>query len=148
MEEKKIVPTSVTEDNCTVFHAKTKDGKINVVAVNALKVVIARDGAGWFAQGLDIDYAAGGSTPDVAKANFENGLVASIDLHLKAYNSISKLLKPAPQAVWQEMFYGPLIGQNTTQAKNYHQISVHSPDQIKMFTFFQNIEYFELALAA
>jgi hypothetical protein len=137
------------DENCTVLHGKTKDGKTNVVAIGALKVVIAKDASQlWFAQGLDIDYAAEGTSIEDVKKNFVNGLVATIDLHLKAYADLSNVLKPAPQEVWQEMFYGPLMGQKTTVAKKYYQISVHSTDHVQQMAYFENIEYFELALAA
>lgn len=135
-------------EGCTVVQGKTQDGS-HVVGIGALKVVIVKDGPStWFAQGLDIDYSAGGTSVESVKKNFENGLIATIDVHLKAYNNIAKILKPAPQEIWQEMFYGPITAKPTTVASNYYQISVHSPDQIKKFTLFENIEYFELALAA
>ncbi len=140
-----------TEDNCSIFQGKgkTQDGDVHVVAIGALKVVIAKDGANsWFAQGLDIDYAAEGTSVENVKENFVNGLVATIDLHLKAYADLSKFLKPAPQDVWQEMFYGPLMGHKTTVAQKYYQISVHSKDKVQKIGYFENIAYFELALAA
>jgi len=143
--------TKTGNPTCAIVHVPSPDGKFHFVGIGALKVVIMNDSAQntWVAQGLDIDYAAQGTSVENVKENFQNGLIASIDLHLKAYNSFAKLLKPAPNHVWQEMYYGPLFGQ-VKALKSYYGISLHLPDQIKKFTAFENIgiEYFELAVAA
>jgi hypothetical protein len=133
-----------------IMHGKSPDGSMHIVAIWSLKVVIVNDGpTTWFAQGLDIDYAAEGSSVEDAKKNFQNGLLATIHQHLKAYSNLSKMAKPAPTDVWQELYYGPLLGQKK-QLKALSSISIHLPDQIKQFTVFENlgIEYFELSKAA
>jgi hypothetical protein len=152
MGKTKLEITEIKEgsSSCTVVHGQSSDGKVHFVGIGSLKVVIVKDGpTTWFAQGLDIDYAAEGTNVENVKLNFQNGLISTIDQHLKANNSLSKLLKPAPNDVWQEMYYGPLLGKGKV-LKNYHQISIHLPDQIKKFTAFENIgiEYFELEQAA
>lgn len=148
-KQKKEIPGNSSADSCAVLLGQSKDGKTHAVLIGALKVVIVKDGPNtWFAQGLDIDYAAQGNSVESVKKNFENGLVATIDIHLKAYSGLAKLLKPAPENVWQEMFYGPLMGQTKAVRNHYFQISVHSPDSVKKFTLFENIDYFELAQAA
>lgn len=96
---------------CSVVQGQSKDGKVHVVGISALKVVIVKDGENaWFAQGLDIDYAAEGTSVENVKDNFENGLTATLHQHLLVYSNLNKLLKPAPPEIWQEMFYSHVIG--------------------------------------
>lgn len=83
------------------------DGKHHVVAVKALQVLLSNDGDGWFAQGLQIDYAACGSTIDEAKKNFEEGLAQTIVEHVRMYGEIDRLLKVAPQEAWEEYLQAP-----------------------------------------
>ena len=134
-------------ENCQIFYGKTPDGKFHVVGISALKVVITKDGKNWFAQGLDVDYAAEGANVEDAKQNFENGLVATIHQYLKAYNEPTKAFKPAPPEVWQEMFYGPIMGAVlSNQVHNkYYQLSVHSLEGNSAFNklaWFKSIDYY------
>ncbi len=52
------------------------------------------------------------------KKNFEHGLSATVNLHLQAFDSIDKLLIPAPPVVWKAL---------TEIKKRYRfsQVSVH-----------------------
>jgi len=145
-EQNKVAQNAGAED-CQIFYGKTPDGKLHIVGISALKVVIMKDGANWFAQGLDVDYAAEGVDVENAKQNFENGLVATIHQHIKAYNEPTKVLKPAPPEVWQEMFYAPLMGATISNVihNKYYQMSVHSLEgnaAFQKFTLFKNIEYY------
>lgn len=79
----------------------------NVAAVKALHVMLLEDGGGWFAQGLEIDYAASGRTQDEAKNNFGHGLALTLCEHLRMYGHIKKALVVAPQEAWQEYFEAP-----------------------------------------
>lgn len=83
------------------FHAE--GGETHVVGIGHLRVILCHEKGYWFAQGLEIDYAASGKTQKAAKLNFENGLEATIDQHLKIYDSIEKILVPAPAKIWQEL---------------------------------------------
>ena len=49
----------------TAIHAK--DGNNHCVTLSALRVMLLEDSSGWFAQGLEIDYAASGATIDEVK---------------------------------------------------------------------------------
>jgi len=88
-QNKKTVATHMQRDDC---HA---------VAAHALRVMITRDGSGWFAQGLEIDYAAGGNSIEDVKGRFQRGLEATIHEHLKVFGSIEHLMKLAPSEEWQ-----------------------------------------------
>jgi hypothetical protein len=102
-------------------HASDKDGVHHLVGFGNIRVIIIPDGAAYFAQGLEIDYAAQGSTVDEVKKNFEVGLEATIQQHLKIYGNIKGILQPAPPAVWQE-----LVPEKTALHNRYWHISEHT----------------------
>lgn len=83
------------------------DGKTHVVGVKALRVMLSKDGSGWFAQGLEIDYAAGGDSVQETKKNFEVGLNLTISEHLKMHGNLDKFLKVASNEAWGEYFNAP-----------------------------------------
>jgi hypothetical protein len=85
-----------------VLHAQ--DGDEHIVGIKTLRVLLLKDGGAWFAQGLEIDYAAAGSSLKNVKVNFGNGLMLTIREHLKMHGTLEKLLQVAPQEVWKEFF--------------------------------------------
>jgi hypothetical protein len=104
------------------IHISKKKGEraTHVVGVGDLKVMILRDGnREWYAQGLEIDYIAQGSSMEAAKTAFERGLTATIELHLRNYGTIRKLLKVAPPEVWEEFY------QRATSTYGFNQITQH-----------------------
>ena len=103
----------------TAIHAKHKDGVHHLVGIGNLRVFIVPDGDFWFAQGLEIDYAVQGDSIAEAQKNFETGLEASIDLNLRMYGNIEKLLIPAPSEVLQE------AARNKGKTQTYTQVSLH-----------------------
>lgn len=126
------------------------DGITHVVGVKSLRVVLSHDETGWFAQGLEIDYAAAGSSMESAQANFEQGLALTVHEHLKLYGDIEKLLRVAPPDAWKSFFEAP----SDTVKATYSSISAHqllqripsrkkkAKDQLA-FTFpFEKIEFF------
>lgn len=104
----------------TAMHAstRTKDGSAHVVGIRNLQVVItARDGC-WFAQGLEIDYAAEGRSLDDVKRVFEEGLAMTINANLKRFGNIKHLLKrAAPPAAWR-------VAEGRIH-RRYSQVSAH-----------------------
>lgn len=106
--------------NTEAMHALSGDGK-HAVGIWDLHVHIVRDGDGWFAQGLEIDYGVQGDTVEEAKHNFEIGLEGTIDLHLKMEGDINGFLKFAPMAAIQEALQSRLNG----AIKTYSQVSLH-----------------------
>lgn len=129
----------------TALHGHNESGSEHVVGLLNLRVVIVPDGKLWFAQGLDIDYAAQGTSIEDAKKQFEDGFVATVHEHLKVFGTIDKLLSVAPNEVWQEMLYAP-------KAKHqlYSQVSTHSiakEGELEALPF-KGIEYLVAAHAA
>jgi len=78
-------------------HAKkrTDKGTAHVVGIGDLRVMIVEEEGHWFAQGLEIDYAADGLSLDDVKRRFEQGLASTVSEHVKIYGSIQHLLRVA-----------------------------------------------------
>lgn len=86
-------------------HIQNEDA--HAVAFGALRVLICKDGeAHWFAQGIDLDYAAGGTSLDDAKHRFEQGLHATVQAHLERFGTIERLLKTPPTDAWLPLLQG------------------------------------------
>jgi hypothetical protein len=113
--------TLATAGTAAAIHLEHKDGVHHLVGLGNIRVVIVRDGKALFAQGLEIDYAAQGSTLAEVKKHFEDGLDATIQQHLKIYGDIKQLLKPAPAEVWLE-----LLPDKEALHKSYWHISEHT----------------------
>jgi len=130
-------------------HVEDKNNERHAVGIWDLHVLIVPDGRFWFPQGLEIDYAAQGDSVSDAKKQFSKGLTATIDLHLKIYGDIRKLLRVAPSEAWQELWTA-----DNVQPKIYSQVSVHEviptnvleaiPDPLP----FQTVKYAEVQAAA
>lgn len=86
-------------------HAADSDGVHHVVGIGNIRVVIVPDGKFYFAQGLEIDYAAQGATVEEVKSNFEVGLTETIEQHLRIYGNIKKILTVAPVDVWHDVLF-------------------------------------------
>ena len=109
-----------SDEGTRVIHRDLPGGKEQAVGIGNLRVFIVPDGRFWFAQGLEIDYGVQGDSPEEARKNFEDGLEATIDLHLRMYDSIEKLLRLAPSEVLQEAAH------NQDSIDLYWQISFHA----------------------
>ena len=95
--------SAATEHVTEAIHATDGEGN-HVVHVKSLSVLLSHDDGDWFAQSLEIDYAAAGSTVEEVKENFAKGLSATILEHLRLHGEIDNLLKPAPQDAWTEFY--------------------------------------------
>jgi len=102
--------------SATAFH--TGDGETHIVGIGNLRVILCHEDDFWFAQGLEIDYAADGKTQAEVRKNFEAGLEATIDQHLKVYGNIKQILIPAPAEIWQD------LGASGKQMR-YSQVTFH-----------------------
>lgn len=101
--KKALKSTEVANTTAVHAHAELEDG-MHVVGLGALRVLLTQDDGGWFAQGLEVDYAAAGLTVEEAKANFALGLELTIHEHLKVHGAIRRFLVPAPAEAWAEFF--------------------------------------------
>lgn len=115
------------------IHAQTKDGENHIVGLGNIRVLLMPEGPGWFAHGLDIDYAAQGDTVEEAKREFEDGLVATIHEHLRIHGDLANLLIPAPAEVWG------LVNDRHTELKLYTTVSAHH--LIRENTKFKDIDF-------
>jgi hypothetical protein len=131
----KTVKTKKKQQAVAVL-AKAKDGT-NVVGIGNLRVVIAPDGDMWFAQGLEIDFAASGDTIDDVKSKFESGLACMIHEHLKMFGNIKGILKVAPVEVWVEMYAASTAGKKY----RFSHVSHHELAKLQ----FEGITYLEKA---
>lgn len=104
MSKHKESTTKQQADEASVFHAKTPDA--NVVGVEYLRVLLTSEDGQWFAQGLEIDYAAQGTSEEDVKLRFQKGLECTIREHLRMLGKIDDLLVPAPLDVWREFYIG------------------------------------------
>ncbi|MEW6038544.1 MAG: hypothetical protein AB1648_09885 [Pseudomonadota bacterium] len=94
-------------------------GSNHAVAINAMRVIIVQDGDdAWFAQSLDIDYAAGGSSLENAQRNFETGLSATIKAHLERFGHIERIMRSPDLGDWV-----PLLSR---QGKEFEYSTVES----------------------
>lgn len=126
----------------TVVHAQNEDN--HVVGIKTLQVMLLHDESGWFAQGLQIDYASAGASQEEAKENFEKGLMLTVKEHLRMYGSVEKLLKIAPQEVWAEAFSAAENVEifSTVEAFNFGTPARTQTEQNEPIFPFKAIEFF------
>ena len=120
------------------FHVKLGDN--HVVGILNLKVILIQEAGSWFAQGLEIDYAAEGKTLEEVKAAFEKGFCGTIYENLRVYGKLDKFLVPAPVEIWKEMFY------DCSDMNAFSQITVHNlAEKVGSLLPFKAIEYIQRA---
>jgi hypothetical protein len=122
MQSKTSKPTkkrAKAQVTATAVHAEHKDGIHHLVGLGNIRVLLVPDGDGWFAQGLEIDYAAQGDSLSSAKREFEDGLTATVHAHLKHNGHIQELLKTAPNEAWD------LASDPSVKLKRYSQVTQH-----------------------
>jgi len=127
----------------TAFQIGNKDGSTHVVGIGNLRVMLQDDEGSWFAQGLEVDYFAQGSTIEDAQRRFQEGLRETIDFHLKMYGKIDGVLRVAPQEVWDE-FHGDQPGLR----KLYSQVSIHLDGDLLTAFPYESIAYYGKEQAA
>lgn len=97
----------------TVTHVQTSDDQ-HAVLLSALHVMVENNGGTWFAQGVEIDYAAAGTSLADVQDRFARGLSRTIEANLKRHNSIERLVKYAPTEV-REAFRASAVKFELTQ---------------------------------
>lgn len=128
-----------------------QNGDQHIVGLEALRVLLTKDGDSWFAQGLEIDYAAAGDTIDDVKSNFEAGLRFTVREHLKMHGHIKNVLKVADQDAWAE-FLNAKASEDCLKQR-FTTIQVHSivvkKEEIKIPRLpFKEIAFLEMPAAA
>lgn len=91
-----------TKNKTEMLHMQ--DGDDHLVGIKSLRVILSENDGLWFAQGLEIDYAAAGETLEEVKSNFEYGLEATIREHLKLHGHVENMLIPASQEAWKGFY--------------------------------------------
>ena len=89
-----------------------------LVGIFDLQVVIARDGEGWVAQGLEVDYAVGGDSVEDVQARFGQGLRATVQAHLERFGHLENFIVPAVRDAWSSLLTG-------AQEWKYTHVSLH-----------------------
>ena len=74
--------------------------------IEGLRVVVWQNDDGWMAQGLEIDYAAGGVSIDDVMERFATGLALTLRENQKAFGTVDRVLKPAPEELWKPFLNG------------------------------------------
>jgi len=117
-------PPQNSDTPTTVTHYKhTEDPDTQAVAVSSLRVLLVEDEDGWFAQGLELDYAAAGHDLEDVKRRFEEGLAATFNEHLNLYGTVENFLKIAPQDAWD-------LWLNADRQYSFAGASFHHPADI------------------
>jgi len=108
-----------------------------VVGFGNLRVIVIKDDDMWFAQCLDINYAAQGASLAQVKRNFERGLSATVDEHVRVFGNIENLLARGPSSrIRQEIMH------KMPQTFRYSQVTVHRlPKELQSVIQFQGIEF-------
>lgn len=89
--------------NASAIHLCDDASHNHAVGVGSLRVIVQQDADGWFAQGVEIDFAACGESLTDVQNRFEKGLAATVHRHLQRFSSIEKLLKFAPSSVVNQL---------------------------------------------
>ena len=105
--------------------------KTAIVGILGLQVVLAKDGSAWVAQGIELDYAAAGTSEEDVKKRFEDGLFGTIQQHLNRFGNLANLLIPAQAEVWLDLL------KLQPDSLYYSSVSVHRfvPPVSADFTF-------------
>lgn len=115
-------------------HHQSANG--HAVRIESLRVLVCQDGDGlWFAQGIDLDYAAGGTSIEDAQQRFERGLLATVRAHIDHFGTIERLLQAPPVENWL-----PLA--SAAKGFVFSSTSVHELPVDAGFPF-RRVEYFE-----
>lgn len=114
------------------------------VYVRDLHVLLVEDCGAWFAQGLELDYAAAGPTRERAKRAFERGLTATLGEHIKIHGTLDRMLRPAPADAWAEYYATQGDHQQRHSQVSIHQLS-HTGAQLELP--FDRIAYVEAQAA-
>ena len=123
------------------FAFQGKKGNAFAVFLAHIKVLVLNDDGSWFAQGLDIDYAAQGTSLEDVKKRFEDGLEKTLIEHLKSRGNISGVLQVAPKQYWEKYYQQP-----SHWVYTYGGVHIMEPQSVDLQ--FQYVQPQEAVLAA
>lgn len=69
-----------------------------------LRVLVVQEDGQWFAQGIEVDYAAAGDSLEDVKDRFSRGLLETARAHIRRFETIDGMLRFAPEATWRRIF--------------------------------------------
>lgn len=115
-----------------VIHIQAENN--HSVCVAALRVLLSEGDGGWYAEGVEIDYAAYGKTLKEAQENFEKGFIRTIHLHIAKFGNLDKFIKWAPQSVLEKL---PRARPYKVDTFSTHNIEVESPLPINSINYLQ-----------
>lgn len=124
------------------LHLRTDDDH-HAVAIGTIRVLVCERAGEWFAQGVEIDYAASGTSLEDVQGRFERGLAATVHQHLKQFEAIDRLMKYAPRSAWQKL--------SPKEEYNFAMLTVHhlaDLDERLLALPFTRIAYLQEAAAA
>lgn len=131
--KKRTATKKVATAPAIAIHAEHQDGVHHIVGLGNIRVILMPDNDGWFAQGLEIDYAAQGENIEDAKHQFEEGLDATIREHLRVHNDIRRLLVVAPNDIWR------LVSDPNVRLNRFFSVTSHQV--IRDNTNYEGIDY-------
>lgn len=79
------------------IHLRDEENR-HAVMLGHIRVLVRERHGEWFAQGIEVDYAASGESMEDVQSRFERGLAATVHVHLRRFSSLDRLLKFAPRA--------------------------------------------------
>ena len=123
--------------------ASNRELDAHLVAVWNLRVWITEEDGQFFAQGLEVDYAAQGSTLDEVMKIFGDGFARSIDAHIREHGNISGFLRPVSAEVMMD--FNARKGDRKPIDCISVSLHVHPARKSETAT---NIEFYELPKAA
>ncbi len=110
------------------FGAHESEGE---VVIEGLRVLVTSNEDGWVAQGLEIDYAAGGTSVQDVLERFATGLACTLDEHFKAFGTVEGMLKHAPEDVWKAFFSAHVTDRvGETSAGDYRESLTQALDEL------------------
>jgi hypothetical protein len=126
-------------------HIKQKHAKFEAhfVAVWNLRVWVTEENGWFFAQGLEVDYAAQGSSLEEVMEIFHEGFVRSIDAHLREHGNVRAFLKPVSAEILME-FNAHKGDSKPVRTMSLHVTETKQPAEVPT----TNIDFYELPKAA
>lgn len=116
-----------------------KDGARDIIKIGDLRVLITQEGPWWFAQGLEIDYAAQGKSLEEVKEKFARGLCATAHAYILEFGGIDKFLRPAPADILRALASASAKGILRLSTESEHGLM----EPISQTLPFTGITYFE-----